>query len=393
MSQHDDERGEPVVRGVSLEWDEVFGLHVQVAGGADEAAAVCAALKKGKVEAWADVGQAKRLERAGHAVVLVREANRREAVRVRAVLSAAGYAVKREKGGLKSVPCPYGARLEVLLGWGAYSDFEAVPTVAELGLSAEDVPELMRMAVDPEFGHTRLEDARGAPVWAWYLLGELNPPGAIPLLVGLLAPEGVDNGWASVVVPEVLSGLGRAAVPELAAVLRDERKKPLTRWQAAESLTRIGMDHPEFRAEVVAVIAGQLELYATQDETMNAMLVADLLDLRAVESAAVIEKAFAVERVAECVAGDWDSVQIELGFKARPKTKEVEAEDDGFEPLFGPEAEPAVEDRYAVAEAMDEEIGEVAPTSSAVRREGPKVGRNEPCPCGSGKKFKKCCGA
>jgi uncharacterized protein len=26
-------------------------------------------------------------------------------------------------------------------------------------------------------------------------------------------------------------------------------------------------------------------------------------------------------------------------------------------------------------------------------RENPKVGRNDPCPCGSGKKFKKCCGA
>ncbi|MDL2266831.1 YchJ family protein [Desulfovibrio sp. OttesenSCG-928-G15] len=26
------------------------------------------------------------------------------------------------------------------------------------------------------------------------------------------------------------------------------------------------------------------------------------------------------------------------------------------------------------------------------RRESPKVGRNEPCPCGSGKKYKKCCG-
>ncbi|MFM8683885.1 MAG: SEC-C metal-binding domain-containing protein, partial [Chthoniobacterales bacterium] len=26
------------------------------------------------------------------------------------------------------------------------------------------------------------------------------------------------------------------------------------------------------------------------------------------------------------------------------------------------------------------------------RREAPKVGRNEPCPCGSGKKFKSCCG-
>jgi preprotein translocase subunit SecA len=27
-----------------------------------------------------------------------------------------------------------------------------------------------------------------------------------------------------------------------------------------------------------------------------------------------------------------------------------------------------------------------------VRREEPKVGRNDPCPCGSGKKYKKCHG-
>jgi len=27
-----------------------------------------------------------------------------------------------------------------------------------------------------------------------------------------------------------------------------------------------------------------------------------------------------------------------------------------------------------------------------VRRAGPKVGRNDPCPCGSGRKFKHCHG-
>ena len=37
------------------------------------------------------------------------------------------------------------------------------------------------------------------------------------------------------------------------------------------------------------------------------------------------------------------------------------------------------------------ESGEVAVTT--VRRQGEKVGRNAPCPCGSGKKFKRCCGA
>lgn len=29
--------------------------------------------------------------------------------------------------------------------------------------------------------------------------------------------------------------------------------------------------------------------------------------------------------------------------------------------------------------------------TETVRHEGPKVGRNDPCPCGSGRKFKKCC--
>ena len=36
--------------------------------------------------------------------------------------------------------------------------------------------------------------------------------------------------------------------------------------------------------------------------------------------------------------------------------------------------------------------GDRAPIQQVVRS-GAKVGRNDPCPCGSGKKYKKCCGA
>jgi len=35
---------------------------------------------------------------------------------------------------------------------------------------------------------------------------------------------------------------------------------------------------------------------------------------------------------------------------------------------------------------------EEAPKAVPARNDGPKVGRNDPCPCGSGKKYKKCCG-
>ncbi len=33
-----------------------------------------------------------------------------------------------------------------------------------------------------------------------------------------------------------------------------------------------------------------------------------------------------------------------------------------------------------------------APLAEQSIRQGPKIGRNEPCPCGTGKKYKKCCG-
>lgn len=34
---------------------------------------------------------------------------------------------------------------------------------------------------------------------------------------------------------------------------------------------------------------------------------------------------------------------------------------------------------------------ELPPTPSQVKRKPPRVGRNDPCPCGSEKKFKMCC--
>ena len=41
------------------------------------------------------------------------------------------------------------------------------------------------------------------------------------------------------------------------------------------------------------------------------------------------------------------------------------------------------------SEPQQEEVPDI---HISFRRETPKVGRNEPCPCGSGKKYKNCCG-
>ena len=39
------------------------------------------------------------------------------------------------------------------------------------------------------------------------------------------------------------------------------------------------------------------------------------------------------------------------------------------------------------------EMAKVGARQSQAKRSSSKVGRNEPCPCGSGKKYKRCCGA
>jgi len=47
---------------------------------------------------------------------------------------------------------------------------------------------------------------------------------------------------------------------------------------------------------------------------------------------------------------------------------------------------------FAKAERPEAKGGHGAAVQT-IRREGRKVGRNDPCPCGSGKKYKKCHGA
>ena len=67
----------------------------------------------------------------------------------------------------------------------------------------------------------------------------------------------------------------------------------------------------------------------------------------------------------------------------------------------------SVQSVWSVSETVHDEVGQFAMTErqraaaqasqgevkvKQIRLEQPKVGRNDPCPCGSGKKYKKCCG-
>jgi preprotein translocase subunit SecA len=85
--------------------------------------------------------------------------------------------------------------------------------------------------------------------------------------------------------------------------------------------------------------------------------------------------------------GSIKSTFVSQIMRAQPRDASEDAE--RLKRVMEQRARQAVEGR-ANAEGKAEPT---APDQKTVVREGPKVGRNDPCPCGSGKKYKKCHGA
>ncbi|MGQ0752307.1 MAG: SEC-C metal-binding domain-containing protein [Betaproteobacteria bacterium] len=59
--------------------------------------------------------------------------------------------------------------------------------------------------------------------------------------------------------------------------------------------------------------------------------------------------------------------------------------------FYSPEAIAQRQERWAKEDAEDSDEDESDDVPAPYVREAPRIGRNEPCPCGSGKKYKKCC--
>jgi hypothetical protein len=181
-----------------------------------------------------------------------------------------------------------------------------------LGLAAEHIPELARMLVDEELDRADSESAEvWAPVHAWRALGQLRAESVIEPLLQLL--DHVDDDWAQTDVPEALGMIGPAAIPGISEFLADAERDVWGRIAVSRGLTNVAERSPETREQAVGIITDQLRRFAEQERVLNAYLVDRLCDLKAIESAALIEEAFAANMVDLSVLGDWEEAQILLG--------------------------------------------------------------------------------
>jgi hypothetical protein len=270
--------------------------------------------------------------------------------------------------------------------------------ISQLGLTAADVPELVSIAQhwaeDFEWPEDETDMSAYAPVHAWRCLAQLGATEAIGPLLKMLDPlEKLDDDWYQGELPHVFALIGPASFGPLREYLADERHGMYPRSCVAASLKELARRHGPLRGDAVKALCDALSKFEKNDEVFNSLLVADLLDLKATEAAELIERAHAADRVDLLMCGNWETVRQELGVEGlglvppRLATKKVH--------LLSPEAEAGLKMlRESLRnDARDLEYldhprrgGATSPLAPATT-----VGRNDPCPCGSGKKFKKCC--
>ena len=94
---------------------------------------------------------------------------------------------------------------------------------------------------------------------------------------------------------------------------------------------------------------------------------------------------------------DWSNKSTWHGLKILYTEKGTENDTEGVVEFEADYTYKRMRDKHHETASFEKINGEWLYTTgslkiSTVHREGKKIGRNDPCPCGSGKKYKQCCG-
>jgi hypothetical protein len=218
-----------------------------------------------------------------------------------------------------------------------------------LGRGERTIPALRLLLNDREVAASR-DGRRWAFVHAALLLASLHPPGIFDDLLNAVrraAATPLLSHFSEVdtAAPWLLAAAGPTALEPLRAILLDVAESRWMRAHAANALEVLVQRHEDQRPAIVAAFR---KLVARNDESTPL-------------------GAWYLERLGE------------------PSNK----------PATSGPIIPADHDLLSFYSEMMMQVRASSPPEAAPvpTRDGPKVGRNDPCPCGSGKKLKSCCGA
>ena len=262
-----------------------------------------------------------------------------------------------------------------------------------------------------------------APLYAMFLLSQFRETRAYPLMVriALLPGDDLDSLFGDFITESLDSALASVCGGDLSgiqSIVECESADEWARGAAIDSFVTLVAAGLVSRQEVLdyygTLYHGKLAR-TPENERLWGSLVCSTADLYPEELIGEIEWAYRnhlvdtgivrLEVVRRDLAKGREQVLAELAANPKHRLIEDTVKEFGRWYCFHSDERPK-QDRYsqnpgpldpeerpALWSPLVDSSSYALDSVGTVRRTESKVGRNEPCPCGSGKKYKKCCGA
>ncbi len=261
------------------------------------------------------------------------------------------------------------------------------------------------------------------PTHALFILAELRATESLSHCLNLIRQDDEwTTYWCSDMITETFpihfyKMLG-ADFSVLKQYLLEPNNNSFQRMVIPTAISILAYHHPERRQECIGFMEDILnDFYDNRrsykdiiDMELNESIVSDLLDLQSKDSYPVIEKLYLESMISDGICGDLDEIKETLDEEAENHFffhDTIPTIFEDYKDVAG-WGKPVSDKDRAVREAEIEENGkkiqesnkkmtdlkkQIAHLEKHPKADLPKAGRNDPCTCGSGKKYKKCCGA
>jgi tetratricopeptide (TPR) repeat protein len=235
------------------------------------------------------------------------------------------------------------------------------------------------------------------------LLGELNAVESLPKIFSFFKiPKQIIDHWLGDHITEtvwqVFYKLGFSNTQTLKNFLLEPAIDTYSKVAVSEALCQICLHYPERKEEILSVYKDVLTTFLDADIDDNlidseflGLAITDIEDCGFKELLPIIKELYENKYVSEGICGTYQKLEKTFAQQPFSRVREVYSIFDlynnvvtnwhGYSDDFKKKEDFAKNTPYNFTQNTGFE--------QAVSN---KIGRNEPCPCGSGKKYKKCCG-
>ncbi len=249
-----------------------------------------------------------------------------------------------------------------------------------------------------EFMYRPEEDDTEAGFHAYNLLGELEAEEALPTVLEMMCMDDeyldrtfgdylTQDGWMSLIK------MSKNRPGDLENYLKLPGGNTYFRSVAIDTLTQMFIHYPDKQNEVKNIYKRLLQFFIKSeiednviDSVLNGFFISDLIDLRLKEFLPQIKELYDSKKVSRSICGDFKDAERDINnIQPYPYAKrEIKSIYELYEFYYRPDDDDFTFDSSKTIESLNK-LRHLTPRTTA------KIGRNDPCPCGSGKKFKKCC--